>query len=255
MKSIQWRRICAGVVIFCVPSFTHASLVGMIDPAGGQEIDAELGNISKAAFNGMNPLVEDWEGTSSLLTSANQAFSIGPVGVTGTYGQTQVESVFSGNRFSFTDPDGGTPGDNTGGNQIGNWNLSAGSTFDEVEFFFSQSVRAVGLAWLGRDGRAFDPTLTAVITLADGTTVTYGPLLYDNTGDGAPIGKDIFIGHLASAGNGIVGLHVSNDIRQFNQWDDLGVVPFASAVVPEPATASLALLGLGGLMLRRRRMA
>jgi len=32
-------------------------------------------------------------------------------------------------------------------------------------------------------------------------------------------------------------------------------IQFALLPIPEPATASLALLGLGGLMLRRRRMA
>ncbi len=45
-----------------------------------------------------------------------------------------------------------------------------------------------------------------------------------------------------------------DEIRFGSTFEDvIGVV--ASAPVPEPATASLALLGLGGLMMRRRRMA
>lgn len=89
------------------------------------------------------------------------------------------------------------------------------------------SVFGVGLAWMGRDNRATDSSLTSTVTFADGATLSTAPLGIDGTGDGLPNGKDVFIG-FEDTGNhgGITRLEVfvTHPVFYFNGWDDIGVV-------------------------------
>ncbi len=109
------------------------------------------------------------------------------------------------------------------------------------------AVLAVGLAWLGRDNRIGDATISATVTFFDGTTLDAGPIVADGTGDGLPGGKDVFIGFEDTGGHGgIVSLSVlsTQDVQPFHffhGWDDIGVVlqsgagPSGGAPVPERA--------------------
>ena len=91
-----------------------------------------------------------------------------------------------------------------------------------------------------------------------------GPILKDTLGDAGGI-SDVPFQMLSSAievdGSGLLTVVLSNDTGTavnrvsadaiaIRKVRDLG-----GADVPEPATATLAMLGLGGLMMRRRRCA
>ena len=95
----------------------------------------------------------------------------------------------------------------------------------------------MGLAWLGRNNRSADPTITATVTFGDSTT-SMASVTLDGTSGLADGLKDVFIGFDDPTGTGITKLTVSSDQRHFNGWDDIGVV------VPEPSS-----IVLGGLSL------
>ena len=115
--------------------------------------------------------------------------------------------------------------------------------------------RIAGRAWVGRNNRSDDPTLTAVVTFGDLTTETLVRTM-DGDGDGMimlqdfllPRGKDSFWG-FSDNGSGITKLTISSDRRHFNGWDDIGIV----VGIPEPASIGLGILALLGLAFTRQR--
>ena len=211
--------VIAGIALLMatIAGTASADIVSIIDPTGGQEIDLEIGTLSEAAFEALSPTVQDWEGVGAMVGDSSP-FNLGGVNVTGTYNDTQVNASFSGFRTSFTDPDGAGP-------LNGNWNDSTdGGGFDFTEFNFAgPSVSAVGLAWLGRNNRPTDPTITATVTYGDSTT-SMASVTLDGTSGLADGLKDAFIGFDDPTGTGITKLTVSSDNRYFNGWDDIGVV-------------------------------
>lgn len=226
------RRACTvalGASLFLGAGLpASADIVHVVDPPGLGEIDEEIGNISKADFEALIPDVNDHENGTGPQDN-DEPFSIGDVLVSGIYGNgpTQVCANFSGGRSSFTaacgEPEAGTwmytrP--------VGNANFLH---FD-FQALPGEIVVAVGLAYIGRDNRPGDVSLTSVVSFADGTSLT-DTITIDGNGDGLPAGKDVFIGYEdADERGGIVSLQVSGVPLDptlpyfFHGWDDIGVV-------------------------------
>jgi len=130
-----------------------------------------------------------------------------------------------------------------GGNGIGTTgiDLTIGAVTNGAT---NEAVTQFGVTFLGRLSRTVD--VSVVATFSGGGTATA-----TETTIGA--GNDTFYGFIAPTGESITAVSISasnwntGNAESFS-IDDIGIV---TAVVPEPA--SLALVGLGGLMLLRRQ--
>ena len=110
--------------------------------------------------------------------------------------------------------------------------ITGGATNEEVVSF--------GLTFLGRDAAG---TVTGVATLSGGGTITKSAAI----GSGST--QDTFFGFDAPGGQFLTQVAFTGTGRA-KTFDDLG---FVTAVIPEPASAGLAVAGLAGLLLRRRK--
>ena len=109
--------------------------------------------------------------------------------------------------------------------------ITGGATNEEVVSF--------GLTFLGRDGAG---TVTGVATLSGGSTITKSAAI------GSGLTQDTFFGFDAPSGQFLTQVAFTKTGRD-KTFDDLG---FVTAVIPEPASAGLAVAGLAGVLLRRR---
>lgn len=271
-------RAYLGAFVFAIgalaaPGSVLADIVSIIDPPGGGEIEEEVGNISQAAFEALGPVVEDHEnGTGpqgadtpfvldGVMISGEYGFGVSGEGGSGTGGNPWHCGNLSGNRVSFTATDacGSTP--------AGNWFYADQDPSEPNDNYVrfdlaaapGELVRAVGLAWIGRDNRSADSELTATVTFADATTLSFPPdpmvpFIIDGTGDGLPNGKDVFIGFEDTGGHGgIVRLEVWSASLDgsffFHGWDDIGVVTEPLVVPDIPTVGEWGLIIMGLLLL------
>ncbi|MCA9320839.1 MAG: VCBS repeat-containing protein [Planctomycetes bacterium] len=249
-----------GIVLLIGPLATgwlaSRDQVLVFDPPGLGEIDTEIGNLTLAQFRALGPVVNDHENGTGPQ-DVNDPFMVGTVLVTGIYGlgPPNVDNR-SGGRSSLT-----ASGVDGSGVAFGAWNYAAQSVIDPrddyVEMHFTplagDTVQAVALAWIGRNNRAADGTLTATVTYVDGTTESTTPIVIDNDGDGMPTAaKDVFIGFEDQGGHGgiaslvVVAHQEAQSFFYFQGWDDVGVVVTnAGSLVADLSPPSIDALPVG----------
>lgn len=160
-----------------------------------------------------------------------------------TYGISQADTLTFTDTSTFTGPllvQTGVTTPISGPNFL---STSAGFSF---RLAFSDPLLAFGITVLDREATTGNRTLNLTFTLQDSSTVS----ISDAVGAGGAPGEandDTFFGYRATPGNGIVSANFA--ASNFQRYDDLGFI-----VIPEPA--SLALVGLGGLLMlgRTRRV-
>jgi uncharacterized protein (TIGR03382 family) len=81
------------------------------------------------------------------------------------------------------------------------------------------------------------------------------PAIFSGTIDNGTINFDTFLGELSAGDVVYVAIGPNGAAGSDSAEFDFNIVKYAGQDVPEPATATLAMLGLGGLLMRRRRLA
>ena len=246
-----------------LPSIASAALTADADFAAPSNIEDQqvepLGN-SVSEFQALAGLqVVDFEEGDGAFTEPDDNNDTRSTDIILTTGDTaNVTFTQTGDGIGGDDPrvivDGNTspPNPTSGTNRLGGFGpFTTGETTQSLIVDFDQNLTSLGIVFLSDEGRG-SYTASATFNLQSGAIVTVGP---ESVGGVPATADDTFVGFISQAdpitsATFTASLPVATGGQVFVTLDDLAFT-VAPDVIPEPA--SLALLGLGGLLLLPRR--